>query len=110
MITVRALPELHEKIKGIAREGLEFVQSLPPQPSMIHPGFADAVKEAAAKPSQDGNVKALLDDVERLTKEVDYWKARFEKAVNAYEGEQVSYWRAVAKKLEARVKEFENSI
>lgn len=51
---------------------------------------------------------ALLDDVDRLTKEVEYWKGRFEKSVVATEHQMAVYWRDRALKAEKRAGELEN--
>lgn len=50
-----------------------------------------------------GQITALLDDVERLEKELVYWKDRFEKAVNAAESQMISYWKNRALKAEMGV-------
>lgn len=70
-------------------------------------GFVEKEVDDKKGSDQLKKVAALLDDIEGLTKEVDYWKARFQKAVDAYEGDQVAYWRAMAKGFEKRLRELE---
>lgn len=49
--------------------------------------------------NDSSQVKALLDDNERLTQEVAHWKKRFEDAVDAFPDKQAQYWRVMFQKL-----------
>lgn len=50
-----------------------------------------------------GQISALLDDVDRLEKERDMWKGKFEKAVEATQDQLAAYWKREYLKLKASV-------
>jgi hypothetical protein len=81
----------------LALGGCATAKEIPPMRSLDHTLAKAATSECI---KQEANIKALLEDVERLTKELEYWKERFEKAVNATEAQMATYWKDRAIKAE----------
>jgi hypothetical protein len=96
----------------VARADMNRLMNGNPYPDKkpSEPFALPVTQQAAAKQNSEmsGQIKALLDDVEKLTKEKVYWEERFNKAAAATDGQWGSYWRARAVKAEARVAELEN--
>lgn len=84
----RVLPSLVERLDGVilGEAGSVAVSQTPP----------------VAVPDRD-QISALLNDVDRLEKELVYWKARFEKAVTATEHQMAAYWKDRALKAESKL-------
>lgn len=54
-------------------------------------------------PHATNQIKLLLDDVERLTKEVEGWKRRHGAAVEATQDQLATYWKREYFKLKAQI-------
>ncbi len=95
-ITVRALLRDHPRIKQIA-QGLPMICVVDAQKAVQ--GSIDA--ENKYRPQ----IAALLEDIERLTTQVEDMKVRLENCAKASDDDKTRYWMGRYKMLEKEAKE-----
>ncbi len=121
LITVRCLEENREVIKAIARLGSEVPDTYKATIASMEEGspatagnVASATQEkvvfVASKdlPKQDyhkAQIGALLEDIDRLTKQVEDMKVRLENCAKASDDDKTRYWMGRYKMLEKEAKE-----
>ncbi len=94
--------EIDELSKGSSEEEVKeaFSGGLASMRSMDHSLAKAATSECL---NQGVQIKALLDDVERLTREVEEWKGKFERAVEATQDQLAGYWKRECLKYKAEL-------
>lgn len=93
LLTVRCEDNDRERIKAIARGDSLMT--------------AEIVKTDALDPRASANITCLLDDVERLTKEVAEYAGRLERCARATEDDKVRYWINQCDVLKAHIVKLE---
>ncbi len=96
----RVLPEKVAELDALLRGGNRFEIAVASKP--VHPEVGVVVLDKAALQKEDDSkaqIKALLDDIQKLTEERDSWKSRHANAVNATQEQLGAYWKREATEL-----------
>lgn len=78
------------------------------KPATALESLKEGITQTEAALADIGQMKALLDDIDNITRQRDDWKATYEAAMEKVESEQAAYWQAKYLEVAARVKQLED--